>query len=1054
MYCVNPISYGTILGFSLILNFVFGGCWIGGANCWGQTSELSFTLAPGLTIQKVADESLVKWPMLADWDLEGRLVVVESAGVANPIEKHNELRLHRIVRLVDEDGDGVMDRRIVAADKLPFTEGVLCFGNDMLVTAPPHIWKLTDNDGDGYCEQREIWFDGQTITGCANDLHGPYLGRDGWVYWCKGAFARQTHDLIGGKTLADEAAHIYRRRLFGLSEADSKSSLIEPVMSGGMDNPVDVASLPNGERFFTSTFLVHPGDGKRDGVAHAIYGGAYGKDHAALDGVVRTGSLMPIMAQMGAVAPSGLACLDSSRLVEATSPTLVAALFNMQKVTALTLEPRGATYQATPVDLVVGSRVDFHPTDVLEDADGSLLVIDTGGWYDLCCPTSQVDQFTAPGGIYRVRREGQVPAAAEKSSIDWTSVSADEVVKLLSDTRPWIARNALIKIACSGDWATNSLRAQVEQNDLPLPDRVAAMWALGAAGETAGLEVVSRQLTRHSANADDVLLRQIACNLVSLHRYQLARQDIETLVRASCESKHFGLARAAIEALGKIGDAASVAVLFECAELSVDRIFDHSLRYALFELHRIPEVAKFLDSQSSSQRKLALATLDLLSADEFLTAQKLIQAVQDEALSSVAIELLIKRPHHAEAALELLASQWETQLGNSPPPPLFEELAVGWRDQAAWQDYIADAMRTATHDHGWKWQEVALRSRAGLPVPPNWFPWVMAELQNDPARVAELLENVNLSGPDQAPLVDGLVALVHNQTSSTVKRQLLVSLPPQPLCEDQALVNELTASLIDLVGRGEPSGVVWKCLKRLKISRSVAEQVIALVSELSPAELIRAADLVASIGDDSLDQAMLQQLMIQKAARAIPTSSLINIYRARSPVIRALAKQVADHLLQSDPQVKQSVQALLERLPEGDQVRGLTLYHSSKANCGACHQMGYRGGKIGPELSKIGGSRTREALLEAIAFPSQRIEQGFDTMSILTLDGRILNGIVLSRSSNEINLRVSADKVETIPMAEIEELRASDVSIMPAGMSELLSPQEIADLLSLLEGAK
>ena len=49
---------------------------------------------------------------------------------------------------------------------------------------------------------------------------------------------------------------------------------------------------------------------------------------------------------------------------------------------------------------------DFHPTDVIEDADGSLLVIDTGPWYKLCCPTSQLAKPEVLGAIYRIRRKG------------------------------------------------------------------------------------------------------------------------------------------------------------------------------------------------------------------------------------------------------------------------------------------------------------------------------------------------------------------------------------------------------------------------------------------------------------------------------------------------------------------------------------------------------------------------------------------------------------------------------------------------------------------------
>jgi hypothetical protein len=269
-----------------------------------QLEGIEFDLQPGLTLERAVPKSLVKWSVLVDWDVDGRLVVVEAGGAFKPIVKSNKQLLDKIVRLEDTDGDGIFDKRILAADKLPFTEGVLCVGDSILAAAPPYIWKLTDVDGDGYCEEREIWFDGQTLMGCANDLHGPYLGVDGWIYWCKGEFAQQTHELTDGTQLSDRAAHMYRRRLEG--------GPIESVISGGMNNPVEVAFLPNGDRFFSSTFLEWPRDGKRDGIGHAVYGSVFGKDcaHVNAKHVVRTGPLMPIMTHMGPGSPSGLICLS------------------------------------------------------------------------------------------------------------------------------------------------------------------------------------------------------------------------------------------------------------------------------------------------------------------------------------------------------------------------------------------------------------------------------------------------------------------------------------------------------------------------------------------------------------------------------------------------------------------------------------------------------------------------------------------------------------------------------------------------------------------------
>src|SRR5690606_30626941 len=108
--------------------------------------------------------------------------VAESSGSNDPVQQQVIDRTHSILRLEDTNGDGTFDRRTVFADKMMLPEGVLWYDGSVYVGAPPEIWKLTDTDGDGVADQREVFFDGKTLTNCANDLHGPYLGRDGWIY--------------------------------------------------------------------------------------------------------------------------------------------------------------------------------------------------------------------------------------------------------------------------------------------------------------------------------------------------------------------------------------------------------------------------------------------------------------------------------------------------------------------------------------------------------------------------------------------------------------------------------------------------------------------------------------------------------------------------------------------------------------------------------------------------------------------------------------------------------------------------------------------------------
>src|SRR5262245_14534330 len=532
----------------------------------------NFTLPAGFTIERAAGQPLVNWPIVADFDEQGRLYVAEAGGAITKEEVQQQKKAHRVVRLVDSDGDGRFDKSTVFLDGIAFPEGAMWRAGSLYVAAPPQIWKLTDTDDDGVADKREIWFDGKTLTGCANDLHGPYNGPDGWIYWCKGAFAKQSYTLPGGRTFNTRASHIFRARPDG--------SGIEPVMTGGMDNPVDTVFTPGGERIFSTTFLVRPAAGLRDGLIHAIYGGVYGKDQDAVydtDHKWTAPELMPVLVHQGPSASCGLHRYESDQFGPDYRDNVFSCQFNLRKVSRHALKPSGASFTSDDSDLVVSDNSDFHPTDVIEDADGSLLVPNTGGWYQLCCPSSQLVRDDVLGGIYRIRKTGSHKVSDPRGKmVAWATSSPANLVLLLGDSRASWRHRAIESLANRGAAAVKAITPILSNPNSSSTTVLSAIWA---ACRIDGPE--ARSAVRHALTHNDETVRQAAIHAVSVWRDEAAVPSLVALL----ESPSAHNQRAAAEALGRIGDPTATAALLKALPGAAgDRALDHSLTYALIEL--------------------------------------------------------------------------------------------------------------------------------------------------------------------------------------------------------------------------------------------------------------------------------------------------------------------------------------------------------------------------------------------------------------------------------------------------------------------------------------
>jgi putative membrane-bound dehydrogenase-like protein len=1009
----------------------------------------TFTLPDGFTIELAAGPPLADRPIVAALDEKGRLYVCDSSGSNDKVAVQMKTKPHRIVRLEDTDGDGKYDKSTVYVANVMFPEGAMWLNGSLYVAAVPNILKFTDTDDDGKADKEEIWFDGTkvspTVGGCANDLHGPYLGPDGWIYWCKGGFEKQQYT-INGKPLVTKAAHIFRARPDG--------SGIEPVMTGGMDNPVDVVFTPSGERIFSCTFLQHPANGKRDGLIHAVYGAVYGKDHAPIyEHPWTSPHLMEPMTHLGPAAPCGLHRYESDQFGKDYENNLFCCQFNMQRVSRHILVPKGSTYVTKDSDFVVSDQHDFHPTDVIEDADGSLLILDTGGWYKLCCPSSQFIKADLKGAIYRVKKIGSHKMADPRGEkIEWAKRDARQVALLMGDRRPAVARQAADRFARSLD-ADVSTAVSLMASRLRQSGRLTVLRALHQAGH-------AEEVRRYMRQDHDPVVKAAAIHLVGLSRDKLA--VALPLLLAPGEDPH--VRRAAGEALGRIGlirgEGVVEKVFYALTNETNDRVLDHSLTYALIEIGDVKEVAKGLAYESPRVRRAALAALDQMPNGnldpKFVLAEL---NSPDRDLRETAWWIAGRHSQWGEQLVEHFAGQ--IKKAEKLAPVQREELSghlAKFAKNEAVQTVLGTSLPGATPERS----QVILRAmaRSGLKtLPENWEKGIATSLvsnDRDVQRSALATLQTVQSTKDFSKLLNDMKWPPEKGKGGWTfgfYLQVQATAPPGSfsLNKDRALE---FATWLD---RNEPPEIRAAASEAIARSTVTAEGLRALAPTLKsahPLDIPKLIQVFAKSTDEKVGLAFVAALADPKVLPSVRVDVLKPILVKYPPAVRAEADKLYAKLAEARKDESAKLERILTSLPAGDIRRGQAVFFGAKAQCVACHKIGYVGGLIGPDLSAIGKIRNDRDLLESIVFPSASFVRSYEPVRVVTLDGRTLTGILKKDAPDEIILTIGADKEERIARADVESISPGTVSVMPDGFDKQVTPQELADLVAFLKACK
>ena len=136
-----------------------------------------------------------------------------------------------------------------------------------------------------------------------------------------------------------------------------------------------------------------------------------------------------------------------------------------------------------------------------------------------------------------------------------------------------------------------------------------------------------------------------------------------------------------------------------------------------------------------------------------------------------------------------------------------------------------------------------------------------------------------------------------------------------------------------------------------------------------------------------------------------------------------------------------------------DLLRGREIFTS--AACFACHHFGATGGSVGPDLTAVSSRFSRKDILEAIIEPSKVISEQYLAFTFTLKDGKILFGQVAGDNGASVDIIVDAfnGKKQAVAKADIARKDVSPVSLMPPGLLNVLSAEEVLDLMAYLETA-
>ncbi|MGV3556596.1 PVC-type heme-binding CxxCH protein [Larkinella arboricola] len=1002
-----------------------------------SNETLGFQVPEGFTIERAVASERLSYPMFASFDGTGRLFVFESTGPnVMGTEKMLSEPSYQIRLLEDLDEDGQFEKSRIFAKNIPFPKGGVYYRGSLYVAESPNLVKYTDTDNDGAADQKQVILTGWTLNANGATLGGPFFGPDGWLYLTD---ARRGFNITTkeGQLLKGKSARIWRCRPDG--------SGLESMSGGGFDNSIEIAFMPSGETIGTMTYFVDPQDGQRDALMHWVEGGTYPKPNAVIaeDGLKLTGDLMPVMTKMPRVAPSGLMRYRATGFGREFQDNLFNAEFNTGRIMRHRVLPDGASYKTVDEIFMKSFSGDSHPTDVLQDADGSLLVVVTGGWFIEGCPLSRVAKPEVQGGIYRIRKTGAArPKDAWGKKLALARQTPPDLIKYLTDPRPVVRDNALEQLILRGNSAVNPLLQALpalKEDEV----RAAVVFALSRINTPTAWNGV-----RKSLNDKSPTVRTAAVRVLGLHK---DRTSVEKLVHLVLTDA-LPVRRQAATALGQIRDLKAVPALLSAAASQHDRFVNHAIIHSLILLRDTDALVKALDSPSAKTKIAALIALDQIDGSP-LQKPHLAAALTatDTELKSTGIWIASRHPEWSDMVIRFLEKSLNDRTLSDTDAGLVRELMLASIREPSLQNFVAAQLANPETTDARKILLLDVMANCSLKkLPDAWVTAVGQQIQRSEGVVfAHLLGLIESRGIQS--LNRDLDQIVRDEKKPFDFRLKALS---ARIMSSPALSDQEFQFLLKYSGRTFDSPVRQQVVRLLNRATLTNDQLLVIArTQIGQTDAFLLPALLSAF-EGNQDEQVGRELMtalqtVSGHLDNVPEQDFQNLLKTFPASVQAMAVPLLAKLQTLHAERLAHLNTLKTKLKDGDVGEGRKLFYG-KASCYTCHAVGAEGGRFGPDLTNIGEIRSQHDILEAIVYPSASFAREYETFRIVTKTASY-TGIIKEQLPESVVIEIGPAPGVRIARSEITAIEPQTLSMMPPGLDQQLNPAEMAHLVAFLE---